>query len=291
MQEMIKNAGIGWKDYTTEGKLAAFFLAALLFLWIVNGKNKGSGEDGKHKVTDTLVLFASFLAILCICPWTAAVLMYYQTRFYDYQWIWNMVPMTIVIALAATKLIMKVGKSRGKRISTTLLVCVILFLAGSMGEQNKDGMLKAESCEKTEALLQVMKATEQEQEITLWAPQEIMASVRLLDATVKLPYGRNMWDPALNAYSFDCYGEQEQCLYQWMSWMEMGEGSVLSESDSVVQGKEEMTVTSCVEILEQLKVSHIALPASIEKARLEEFEKVLGVKATQVQDYYLLQRI
>ena len=34
MTELMKNAWLGWLDFTTGGKLAALFLAALVYLWL-----------------------------------------------------------------------------------------------------------------------------------------------------------------------------------------------------------------------------------------------------------------
>ena len=55
----------------------------------------------------------------------------------------------------------------------------------------------------------------------LWAPREILEYARMWDgagedASFTLLYGRNLWDKALNAYTFDVYPEEMEELYLWM---------------------------------------------------------------------------
>ena len=57
--------------------MAALLLAALAYLWFT-GRGKGQ---------KALLLYASLAAACCVLPVTAALLMAYQTKFYDYEWI------------------------------------------------------------------------------------------------------------------------------------------------------------------------------------------------------------
>ena len=43
MRELLRNAWLGWQNYTDDGKLAALLLAALLFLWLRNKKVSQKG--------------------------------------------------------------------------------------------------------------------------------------------------------------------------------------------------------------------------------------------------------
>ena len=75
------------------------------------------------------------------------------------------------------------------------------------------------------------------QTVCLWAPREILETARMQPVAVtwmqpvetvgiesvavagqlpELLYGRNMWDAALNAYTYDVYPEEVQQLYCWM---------------------------------------------------------------------------
>ena len=56
MTELLRNAWMGWQDYTEDGKLVALLLAVLLFLWLT----------GKGKKQGTLVLYSSLAVFCCI---------------------------------------------------------------------------------------------------------------------------------------------------------------------------------------------------------------------------------
>ena len=90
MQELVRNAVNGWYRYTDSGKYPVLFLAALVLLWFLSGK--------LVKEKRMLLVYATAVAALAVCPLTAVLLMIYQTKFYDYEWIWSAVPLLPVIA-------------------------------------------------------------------------------------------------------------------------------------------------------------------------------------------------
>ena len=95
MAELLRNAWQGWFRVTDEGKLMALFMGSLLFLWI-------GYEREKQK---QLLRYGIMMAICCVLPVTAVILMLYQTKFYDYEWIWSAVPVTVLTAYAGTKIL------------------------------------------------------------------------------------------------------------------------------------------------------------------------------------------
>ena len=92
MTELLKNAWLGWRDFTTAGKMAALFLIALLFLWV-------NYKKVKQKV---FLIYTTVSAACCMIPVTAVGLMLYQTKFYDYEWVWSIVPLTAMTGFAVT---------------------------------------------------------------------------------------------------------------------------------------------------------------------------------------------
>lgn len=289
MQELIRNAWLGWKSYTDDGKLAALFLAALLLLWLWESK------DGKNKIRNKycrILSYTTVLGICCICPITAAALMMYQTQFYDYQWIWNLVPVTIVIALAGTLLWTALvgmpeknpagNPQAGKRkvhlwkvVGITALMSAILYLCGSMQMNSWDMGEEAAKREKTAYVLENLTENGQNESICLWAPQEIMEYARALDGRITLPYGRNMWDAALNAYAYDTYSEVEGTLYEWMSYAEeTGESAVAPDI--------------CMTLAHELGVNCILLPEKLQPEVLKEMENAFGAEAESLGEFYLL---
>ena len=262
MSELIRNARLGWMDYMENGKFVALLLIALLIFWFWR-------REAWNKY-QTLFKYTTLLTLLCICPLTAVALMLYQTKFYDYEWIWNAVPITLVISLAITLLWTERKETKGKILVGTLAMLAILYCCGSMGQKSWDFDREREQRKQAEAILENVTEKGQNQNITLWAPREIMAYARALDGDIRLPYGRNMWDPALNAYSYDTYGEQELELYEWMCQVEeTGEGEV-----------------DCMETVSALGINHILLPETINGELLKQVEAYWQVTATKTGNYY-----
>lgn len=265
MRGMITGAWMGWRNYTDDGKLVALFLAAVLFLWL--------WKKEYRKKYNALLWYASVMAICCICPVLAAVLMKYQTRFYDYQWIWSMVPLTILIALAGTLLWDFFREKRGKCVAITIVMLALLYLCGGMQKETLHTTEETQKRERTGQILEILTEDREGDTICLWAPQEVMEYARALDGSILLPYGRNMWDKALGAYSYDTYGEPEETMYEWMRLAEeTGEPEGI---DGVILAKE-------------AGVNCILLPNTIQSDILEEIQKVLNVQAQQTENYYLL---
>ncbi len=269
MKEIIGNAWMGWLDYTEGGKLTALLMIALLLFWFAK-------KELWIKYRE-LFSYTTLTAVCCICPLTATVLMLYQTKFYDYQWIWSAVPITIVIALAGTLLWTELmekcetAKHREwKKIGVTMSMICILYFCGRMGMNVWDADKEAAKLEETAKVLEIITENGQNTNITLWAPQEIMEYARAWNGCIRMPYGRNMWDPALNAYSYETYGEKEHVLYEWMRQVEeTGEGDV-----------------NCMDVVSELEISHIVLPEEVKQELLWDLEEYWGVKAQKLGTYY-----
>ena len=88
MTALLHNAWAGWQDYIGGGKTAALLIASLLFLW--SGRRYGEQK--------AFLAYVSAMTAGCILPLTAVLLMKYQTNFYEYRWIWSMVPVTAAVA-------------------------------------------------------------------------------------------------------------------------------------------------------------------------------------------------
>lgn len=313
MMELIRNAWSGWLKYTEHGKIAALLLLALLLFLFDGGqsenkkggkKTPGSRANGTKMLENrhrTLIFYTTVMSVCCICPLTAAALMAYQTKFYDYQWIWGTVPVTIVIALAGTQLWTKLaekydkGKGAGWKITgmTALLICVI-YLCGSMQGNVWDADAALKNREDTANVLEILTENGENKSICLWAPRGIMEYARALDGSIVLPYGRNMWDGALNAYSYDICGEEEKLLYTWMCHAEAtGEGEA-EYTMAAGEGTEEtvqthtITAAECMETARRLGVTHILVPLNMQQEVLTELEAYLEIQAENVAGYYLL---
>lgn len=285
MAELLQNAGLGWTSYKECGKLAALLLAALLYLWFV------------RKEKTPLLLYTSVMTVLCILPVTAVLLMLYQTKFYDYQWIWSAVPLTAVTAYGAVLFLADygIGSHRAggrKAVPVIALLLAAALLSGGLGRQVWDRRAGKE--EKAQARLVLESLRELcPGEICLWAPREIQEYARELDASIKLPYGRNMWDLALNAYAYDVYGEGTIAMCRWMTWTEeTGEADrpaqPAREQESGKQaGEPAVTLEESAGNALAVGVNLVLLPENALPGTVERMERALGTKAQSVEGYYL----
>lgn len=287
MREFLGRAWSGWLEYMGAGKLTAVFFLVLLLLLMLKV------EKGRHSA---LVKYALFMAAVCVCPVTAGILMKYQTAFYDYQWIWTLVPVTAATACGGTLLLDRLlcsgtlsGRQKGMLAGTALL---LLLLCGAFGNTNTKWNPRDLRQEREKAAL-VLEQIGDGGEVCLWAPEEIMAHARELDGSLTLAYGRNMWQEALNAYSYDTYTMEQREMYVWMVMAgrtgrmdeEIGKylrvvGEIPPEG-TVLKGEEIMR--SALE----LGVNRILLPGCMEEDALAELETFLGAPAEKLEDYYL----
>ncbi len=277
MTDLFRNAGLGWADYKADGKLAALLIAALLYLWLT----------GKAKEQKTLILYATVAAVCCILPVTAVPLMLYQTKFYDYEWIWSLVPLTAVTAYGLVIFLEGQWKRRDGRgfrgaLPVTALVFLAISLCGNLGGDPQERAEKNAERKEAIAVTQMLLESYPEEEICLLAPAGILEYARETDPRIRLVYGRNMWDMSLNAYAYDTYDEKTTELYQWVELVEQSADGWMPDED-----KEEILHALKERIRDALerKVNCILLPAAVPSEIAERMEAVLGTKARTMGDY------
>lgn len=268
MTELLGNAWQGWIYFNSAGKLAAALLISLVLLWVYS----------KRVPQKTFLIYTSVAAAVCIIPLTAAVLMVYQTKFYDYEWVWSIVPLNAMIAMALTMFLTEFlhGISKGDRKTETavlLLVLTGLLFCSDMGVKTWNGAAERSERQEAARVLAVVKERMAESHIVLWAPEEIMGYARQADASVELVYGRNMWDEALNAYAYDVYADEINELYQWME----------ADPEEVPE-----TDVFCAEAALQAGVNCVLIPADKPEKAVGYLEKLFGTGAERVGEYYLL---
>lgn len=298
--ELLGNAWSGWVNYMTQGKLVALFITVLLYLWF--GK--------KNEKSKPFVCYATVMAVCCIVPVTAVILMTYQTKFYDYEWIWSMVPMTVVIAYGLTDFLTefclegKAGK-KSTRIGVALLCLVMVLLCGSMGADKEDSaaayveMLRAYGWETAEKEMSQEMLRRQAydtlaeleeltggKELLLWAPMGIMEYAREADSRIRLPYGRNMWDASLNGYSYDTYEDAVCGMYLWMEFQNItgNEEHLLNLNGAEAIPTMEVSVGKAME----LGVNCIMLPGKTDRETVQRVAEMFGGEVQQIEEYWVI---
>ncbi|MCH5342409.1 MAG: hypothetical protein J1E64_00110 [Acetatifactor sp.] len=298
MRELFRNAWLGWGRYTENGKFAALLLAVLLIFWLLQ-----RAAFGDHKKFLGLMVYTSFMTVACICPVTAVCFMLYQTRFYDYEWIWSLVPVTAVIAAGGTVFLEKIWEDyshpKEKRyfrasLFTAALV-LLIFFSGSLDQKVwNDGVTGSERAQ-VEAVLERLMTEQDEEGLCLWAPREVLECARAYSGEIFLLYGRDMWDGALGAYTYEVYDETRRELYLWMDHAEesgslVGIVEVLTVDEAGEQhnGEKQLDGIVCIQDAINMGANRILLPGNMQEEDLEQIEKALSVEAEELGGYILL---
>lgn len=298
MRELLGNAWLGWGRYTENGKFAALLLAVLLSFWFL----QKAVTDNQKKVLG-LIVYTSLMTAACICPVTAVCFMLYQTRFYDYEWIWSMVPVTTVIAAGGSVFLGKIWedysypeKKRYFRASLlTAALVLLIFFSGSLDRKVwNDGTAESERAQ-VETILERLMTEQEEESLCLWAPKEVMECARAYSGEIYLLYGRDMWDGALGAYTYEVYDETRRELYQWMSHAEESgslvetvEAPAVDETGEQYSGEKQLDGMVCIQNAMNMGANRILLPGNMRTEDLEQIEKTLSVETEELGGYVLL---
>lgn len=248
MSNLFNSMKAGYAGFVEDGQYLMLFMVALLLLWI--------SEDPKKKDFRKYSLIMLFVLLF---PVTAEILMAYQTAFYNYEDLWELLPVTALISyglvLAFNKMIAALNKGYGRWHSATpkskeniqeiivsIVLSAVLFLCGtlSVGKTMSKEVLGSERIpeEVTEVLLQV--EIPPQEKVILLSPDGIMTWVRIYSGDIILPYGRNFTEPELSAYTYDIYGEDTLQLHDWINGT-LPAGADLQES----VWQEEMYLSLC----------------------------------------------
>lgn len=201
----------GYGLYVKDGQFFILFLA-LLFAWYF----------WKKEGQKLLFQYSAVMVVLLLFPVTAFAFMKYQTAFYDYVSLYMLLPQTLVMAYGFTLYekdlaAYRIGK-KGKQIGhgfAILSFAVLLFLCGSLSfftpSAGEEGKIFPDEVEE---VLRFVDTSVSEK--TLFAPDEISEYARVYNGKIKLCFGRNLWEPALQAYTYDTYDAGEQEMHDWL---------------------------------------------------------------------------
>lgn len=283
MGELLKNALLGWQAYITPGKLPVLLAVELLFCWLT----------GRKLGQKALVCYMGAMACVCVFPVTAVLLMVYQTKFYDYQWIWSTVPLTVVTAYGAVEILGSISEpwkreNLKKSIPGVFVLLAILFLCSGFGQEPVNPGEEIRERNRAEKVLAELPA---EKGILLWAPADIMEYARAEDSSVTLLYGRNMWDKWLDAYSYDTYPEAYEELYKWIENEEQFSRGKITEEDFQERKRaagQNLTLTEAVERAAAAGVNCILLPESLDFEEISALAEKKGFEYKKLDGYHLL---
>lgn len=284
--ELLKNAIEGWKAMNADGKYTLLLLAVLLWYWM-NASVLRKQEKQQVK-QHWLLCYGSLITIVVIVPITAVLLMKYQTRFYNYIWLWTLVPMTALIAWGGVQIYERLCNSQWKESSWkkrggAAAGLLLLVLCGNLGGFPGDFQQQAQTREKAELLLDELTESGKNSNICLWAPREIIEYARAADGQIRLLYGRNMWDGALNAYSYDTYTPETVELYEWMEQLQQYE-LLQEETKAEVYDN----AAQCIACAIEQGVDIIVLPYAIPDELKQQIQGLTETEGRDFKEEYLI---
>ena len=223
MAELLKEAAEGWRELISDGKYMVFYMAALMYLWYrrLQLVKKRGEHDSRAEMSWQLAVYAAFILAVAAIPPAGMALRIYQTRFYDYTWVLAYIPMTLIIAFGTVEAYMDCYKSFSDRRPWKAAGLAAVFLAVFLlcGNLQTEATGDDGAYERTSHLLKFLEERQKSGNadgICLWAPADLMTYARMQNGEITLLYGRNMWDEALNAYSYDSYSPEIEASYRWM---------------------------------------------------------------------------
>lgn len=272
MMEWMKEVMTGWPDYISHQKLMACFLALLMLFFFTD----------RWKKQRRYWLYGLIMTVLCLFPVSAAGLLIYQTRFYDYRFIFASLPILVYVAYGVVELftdheaLTKLSNVR----RGCLLACVILILMCCYSDDTAsfgDTMTEEETAVAIDSLQKILEY-ETTGDVCLWAPREMMEVAREQDGSIRLLYGRNMWDNALNAYSYDEYSEEIKNCCLWMEGIH--KNGRLNQKQ--VKGIE------CINAAFEHGATIVVLPGDIKQKTIRRIEKKTNTSAHPVDGYLVI---
>lgn len=207
------------------GQYLMLFMVALLLLWLAEDPAKTEFRQ-----------FSLIMLLLLLCPLSVRALCLYQTAFYREENLWELLPVTpllaygLVAAFSKMTTAMTRGYGRWKSaasktkerfcegvvltvLAALLFLCGTHSLARSVTAQTKGGeRIPAEPYE----VLSLIEIP-QEGTVFLLAPDEVLTYARIYDGAIMLPYGRNLWEAELSAYTYDTYSADMYELHDWIN--------------------------------------------------------------------------
>ena len=274
MREYLEKAVNGWLNIHVDGKLLFMLFVAIGILWWYR----------KRLSEQTFLIYATLITVACTFPLSAALLMVYQTKFYDYPWIWSMVPVTAAIAYGITVCIREIWAEfkieKKQKVITAAAFVVILILCGIKGFCLTGEPALSEDASRVVETLNSMDPNAN----MVWAPKEIITALRQ-ESGIKVLYGRNMWNEALSAYSYDVYDEDTKACFAWMEWAG-GYDKTLDASGE--EALKYLDGVECGRYAKKMGVTVIVLPEGFDTELAELMQQDLGIMSQQIGGYYLI---
>ena len=179
--DYLEMAVEGVRAFATVYKLLPLVISVVLYLALRRNR-----EEGKN--TRPFLFYVIVVMVLILIPVTAAFLLMYQTRFYDYGWVWSFVPLTAVLAWGIVTIMWEelppicVRGQNDRRATGKYRIAVVavavLWLCGNQGQMQRLSEETKEQQAVAEAVLQYLEDQDEAAQNVVWGPKIIMQYLR-----------------------------------------------------------------------------------------------------------------
>jgi len=217
--DYLQTAVEGFEEFASAYKLLPLIIGVIIYLSV-----RGNKEDSKK--TKLFLLYVIVVMVLLLVPVTVVFFLMYQTRFYDYGWVWSFVPLTAVLAWGIIEIIWEelpqtcVKSKKGFQIAGRYMGVVaavaVLWICGNQGRIQEVSEEVEDQQAVAEAVLQYLEDTDEATQSVIWGPKVMMQYLRSHSGEIALHYGKDMWDAKSGAYDYEAYTEEEIACYNWM---------------------------------------------------------------------------
>lgn len=247
---MVDFLNVFMQNFSVEmkaGKYLALIIVGILFMWLL-------GKYKKQQSTRTLLLYGIVISILVLFPFTGFLLAKYQTQFYVYRHLFLLlfpmvfIPWALVEAFENGLGLMKRNAEEGDfvkekpwiaRFIGVLIAATLLMVSGNVLTEGVETEFTLNKEKVPTDVVEVLELLEKGD--VLIAPNDVLEYARSYDGDIKLIYGRDMWQPALRAYTYHTYDETTCQIYEWMQDKPLNYFNVSKEDIQEMQIEQDRT--------------------------------------------------
>lgn len=227
-----------WFEFIRANRIVGVFLIALAaFICLITALSCNKLNQTKiiqidYKKATILLLCSCLSVVLLLIPFTALLLMKFQTVFYSYRVLWLLAPILPITAIALTLFATYLKKNTSNKtfIIAAIATAAILIACGSMGTlkgrvNTFDGIKYQFTYKQCSPLLEKIEeyahSEENRKSVTILAPENITAYARMYSGDIHTLYGKDMWDDNMKPYTYNNYPSEYHDLFTWINCTEI----------------------------------------------------------------------
>lgn len=267
LREFLGRTLSGFEAYIAEYKYIALAICCMIYAF-------ANWERFRKTKQGIFLIFSCGMGLMILFPLTGMVLQVYQTRFYDYPWIWSCVPLTAMVAWGIVTILIDQTAEHTEADSKKtwslkngilfLAMIAVLYMCGNRGLLQKADEAILEDEQAAAEILTYLEEKNLIDDHVIWAKAGVMQYMRSHNGQVILYYGRDMWEAKSGAYDYEEYSEEEIACYDWMEIMSSDHNMYLIEVEQETEDLLEALATDqMIKNAHEQGVNMIILPTEM----------------------------